>query len=109
MTGKISPAALEIRYVISGETSLIVNTRSSLALTRAGIPESQWVLKDVTNEINPLSGKSYLAEIESRLAANGLGSEGSEILRIGPRPENAQVVNMQGTPVNQANFSYLDE
>jgi len=48
-SGKINPKSLEVQYAkIDGQT-LIVNTRTSEALTRAGIPRSEWTAKDVTN------------------------------------------------------------
>ena len=58
---------------------LIDNTRSSLALTRANIPESEWNLIDMTHDITTQN------KISNRLAANGLTDEGTEVLRIGDR------------------------
>jgi hypothetical protein len=53
---------------------LIVNTRSSLALMRAGIPQSSWKLVDTTG--------SDAAHIQRRLLDNGLTAHGTETLRI---------------------------
>ncbi|WP_408914422.1 hemagglutinin repeat-containing protein [Brucella pseudogrignonensis] len=42
-SGTISPSQLPLDYVITSEgTKLILNTRTSVALSRAGIPQSQW-------------------------------------------------------------------
>jgi hypothetical protein len=64
-----------VRYVETANARLIVNTRSSLALTRAGIPESQWVLRQVETLEDG-------TDIAVRLANNGLDDSGTEVLRI---------------------------
>jgi hypothetical protein len=45
-TGAISPADVPVGYVTIDGNNLIVNTRSSLALMRADIPQSSWTLID---------------------------------------------------------------
>ncbi|WP_325089338.1 DUF637 domain-containing protein, partial [Burkholderia contaminans] len=41
--GLISPSQLPVDYVVSSNgTKLILNTRTSVALNRAGVPQSQW-------------------------------------------------------------------
>jgi hypothetical protein len=47
---EIKPEDLVIRVISRGEGALIVNTRSSLALLRAGISPSEWVIEDVTGD-----------------------------------------------------------
>jgi filamentous hemagglutinin len=63
--GVIAPSQVPVRYVLNGGNNLIVNTRSSLALMRAGIPQSQWNLINTT--------ATDLAPIQARLLSNGLG------------------------------------
>jgi RHS repeat-associated protein len=73
-TGATSPADVPVRFVSIGGNNLIVNTRSSLALTRARIPQSSWTLIDAT--------ATDAAHIEARLLRNGLTAEGTDVLRI---------------------------
>ena len=63
-----------VKYVTIGGNKVIVNTRSSLALMRGGIPQSQWTLIDAT--------ATDAAAIQARLLRNGLGPEGTPVLRI---------------------------
>jgi hypothetical protein len=63
-----------VGYVNLSGNNLIVNTRSSLALTRAGIPQSEWTLIDAT--------ATEAAAIQARLLRNGLTVEGTSTLRI---------------------------
>jgi hypothetical protein len=58
------------------ETTLIVNTRSSLALSQAGIPQSAWNLVDMTGN------SKVMADIAARLSDNGLTTAGTDVLRI---------------------------
>jgi RHS repeat-associated protein len=79
-TGAIQPDAIPVRYVVRPNgTPLIVDTRSSLALTRARIPQGQWRL------INASPDVELQQHITNRLNENGLSDEGTEVLRIGPR------------------------
>ncbi|QYD71072.1 hemagglutinin repeat-containing protein [Paraburkholderia edwinii] len=42
-SGLISPSQLPVDYVVTADgTQLILNTRTSVALSRAGVPQSQW-------------------------------------------------------------------
>ncbi len=75
-TGKISPAAVAVQYIVRGGVRLIVNTRSALSLLRAAVPEAAWDLVDVTGNAEAE------AALTSRLANNGLAEEGTEVLRI---------------------------
>jgi hypothetical protein len=72
--GTISPADVPVRYVTIEGNDLIDNTRSALALRRAGIPQSSWTLVDAT--------ATDTAAIEARLIKNGLTAEGTDVLRI---------------------------
>ena len=72
--GAVAAGDVPVSYVNLGGNSLIVNTRSSLALTRAGIPQSSWTLIDAT--------ATDAASIQARLIRNGLTVEGTPTLRI---------------------------
>ena len=79
--GAILPADVPVRYVTVGGNNLIVNTRSSLALMRACIPQGLWTLIDAT--------ATDAAAIEARLLRNGLTTEGTDVLRITGAGKNA--------------------
>lgn len=72
--GTISAADVPVRYVTIDGNHLIADTRSALALRRAGIPQSSWTLIDAT--------ATETAAIEARLIKNGLTAEGTDVLRI---------------------------
>jgi|SRR4051794_1105040 hypothetical protein len=74
--GFLTPSEVPVEIIVRGGNRLIVNTRSSLALTQAGIPEARW------NLINRTGVAEVEANITERLARNKLGNEGSEVLRI---------------------------
>jgi hypothetical protein len=59
-----------------GGDTLIINTRSSLALTQAGIPQSQWSIVDMTGDA------AVEATIAERLSNNGLTNSGTSTIRI---------------------------
>jgi hypothetical protein len=74
--GSLAASDVPIQTINLGEGSLIVNTRSSLALTQGGIPQSQWMIADMT-------GNAALeADITQRLVNNGLTTAGTNTLRI---------------------------
>lgn len=75
-TGALKTIDIPVEYIERDGVKLIVNTRSSLALKRAGIPESEWNLINKTGD--PLTE----ATITKRLAKNKLTEEGSDVLRI---------------------------
>jgi hypothetical protein len=81
-TGAASPAAVPVRFIIRGSTRLIVDTRSALALIRAGVVESEWVLVDIT-------GSAEEAAMTKRLAKSGLTDEGTDLIRITGLGQNA--------------------
>ena len=73
------PVAFVTRTVDGKKVRLIVNTRSSLALKRAEVPESNWNLIDK-------SGADELErEVTRRLRENGLPEDGTDLIRIGIR------------------------
>lgn len=75
--GIMSPSQLPVGVVNGAEgVQLIVNTRSSLALMRGGIPQRSWNIIDFS--ANP----GVRANIEQRLIRNGLTNHGTEVLRI---------------------------
>jgi hypothetical protein len=74
--GTLSPSDLPVQTINMGGNTLIINTRSSLALTQAGIPQSQWVLVDMTGDA------AAQAAIAGRLGQNGLTNSGTSTLRV---------------------------
>jgi RHS repeat-associated protein len=70
--GTLTAADVPIQTVGNG----IVNTRSSLALMQAGIPQSEWTLVNMTGNAQVRN------EIATRLAKNGLGSTGTDVIRV---------------------------
>ena len=77
----MSPRQVPVGYVTIEGNNLTVNTRSSLALMRAGIAQSEWNLIDRT--------ATDAAAIQDRLVKNGLTSEGTATLRISGSGGNA--------------------
>jgi hypothetical protein len=75
-SGAVKPSELPVDIISRGGNSLIMNTRSSLALIRGGVSPGDWVTNDVT-------GDPFFEQVlNQRLAANGLTDEGTEVLRI---------------------------
>jgi RHS repeat-associated protein len=72
----IKPARLPVDVISRAGNTLIVNTRSSLALIRGGVSSADWVINNVTGD--PL----FEQVLNERLAANGLTDEGTKVLRI---------------------------
>lgn len=85
-TGTLRAADVPVTVVGNG---LIVNTRSSLALFQAGIPQSQWTLVRGTAQ--------EAADIAARLSRNGLGPTGTDVLRITGSGGNASTLIGSGT------------
>lgn len=74
-TGKIKVEDLPIEYIVRDGNTLILNTRTSQALTQAGIPRSQWVSIDRT-------GVQLFEELlDGQLSRNKLTSEGISTVR----------------------------
>lgn len=75
-SGAVNPSELPVDIISRGGNSLIMNTRSSLALIRGGVSPADWVTNDVT-------GDAFFEQVvNERLAANGLTDEGTQVLRI---------------------------
>jgi hypothetical protein len=73
-SGEVVASQVPVSYVVIEGNTLVVNTRSSLALTRAGIPQSEWTWVNST-------AREFEA-IQERLLRNGLTSEGTPTIRI---------------------------
>lgn len=75
-SGALKTSDVPVEYIMRDGNKLLLNTRSSLALKRAGIPESNWVMVNKT-------GDSFLEQmLTQRLMKNGLTNAGTETLRI---------------------------
>jgi hypothetical protein len=74
--GTIKPSDVPIDYIIRDGNTLILNTRSSQALTQAGIPRSQW------NAINQTGNALFEEMLTNQLSRNGLTSTGTPIVRM---------------------------
>jgi RHS repeat-associated protein len=72
--GVVAPRSVSVGFVNLGGSRLIVNTRSALALIRAGVPLSGQTLIDMT--------ATDAASIQVRLLSNGLTTEGTPTIRI---------------------------
>ena len=81
--GQLKPSDVPITYIERDGVKLIENTRSSLALRRANVPESAW------NLINKTGDAIIEAKITERLARNGLTDSGTDVLRITGEGKNA--------------------
>ncbi|MDD8023530.1 MAG: hemagglutinin repeat-containing protein [Paracoccaceae bacterium] len=75
-SGSLSPSDVPVQTIVVDNTTLIVNTRSSLALSQAGVPRSQWITIDMTGDA------ATEALIRARLDRNGLTTAGTSTLRI---------------------------
>jgi len=89
--GTLTPADLPIQTITIDGNTLIINTRSALALRQAGIPQSAWVLNDVSGD------PAIQAAVSARLAGNGLTSAGTPALRITGSGANASTLVGSGT------------
>jgi filamentous hemagglutinin len=77
--GKISPSQLPVDYVVQADgTKLILNTRTSVALDRAGIPKSEWYGTNQTGQPVPgMNGTTFNDLAAQQLKNNGLPPTGS--------------------------------
>jgi hypothetical protein len=89
--GELAPADVPVQTVTIGGNQLIVNTRSSLALTQAGIQQNLWDLVDMTGNQNVVNS------VTMRLQNNGLTSAGTSTLRITGSGANASTYIGSGT------------
>lgn len=74
-SGKISPSQVPIDYIERDGNTLILNTRSSQALTQAEIPRNQW------NAVNRTGNELYEELLTNQLNRNKLTSEGISTVR----------------------------
>lgn len=74
-SGKVNVAEIPVDYIVRDGKTLILNTRTSQALTQAGIPRNQWNIIDGTGD--PLF-ENLLTEQSSR---NNLTLEGISTIR----------------------------
>lgn len=74
-TGKMSAENVPIDIVIREGNALILNTRSSAALTKAGIPRSQW------NVVNRTGQEFFENQLTNQLTRNSLTSAGTSSIR----------------------------
>jgi hypothetical protein len=75
-SGALDPSDVPVEVVVKEGTTLILNTRSALALEEAGIPRSEWIVENVTND--PAAN----ARLSGQLARNGLSNSGTPTVRI---------------------------
>jgi RHS repeat-associated protein len=90
-SGALSTADVPVRVVTIDGNTLIVNTRSSLALYQAGIPESSWNIIDLSGD------PQVVNDISKRLANNELTTSGTPTLRITGLGQNASTYYGAGT------------
>ncbi|UBN56131.1 hemagglutinin repeat-containing protein [Pantoea agglomerans] len=77
-SGLIKPSQLSVDYVEMNGTRLILNTRTSVALDRAGIPKSDWYGTNQTNvKVPGMDGKTYNDLAADQLIRNKLPETGS--------------------------------
>lgn len=74
-SGNLSVSDVPIDVINRGGNTLILNTRSSVALTRAGIPRSQWNVVDRTGQ------QFYEGLLNGQLQRNNLTDTGTRIIR----------------------------
>ena len=75
--GKISVNDLPIEYIVRDGNTLILNTRTSQALTQAGIPRNQW------RSVNRTGNRLFEQLLDGQLSRNKLTSEGISTVRLG--------------------------
>jgi len=74
-SGKVNVADLPVEYIVRDGNTLILNTRTSQALTQAGIPISQW------NAIDRTGDDLFEELLTGQLSRNKLTSEGISTVR----------------------------
>jgi hypothetical protein len=75
-SGALAPADVPVQVAVVDGNTLILNTRSALALEEAGIPRAEWTLQNVTGD------PEAMQRLENQLANNGLTSAGTPTVRI---------------------------
>lgn len=75
--GKLKPNQVPVDYVVHNGNKLILNTRTSVALERAGIPRQDWHGSNKTNMAVPgMDGKTYNDLAQDQLSRNKLPETG---------------------------------
>lgn len=74
-SGKVNVSDLPVEYIIRDGNTLILNTRTSQALTQVGIPRSQW------NAVNKTGNEFSEDMLSGQLRRNKLTSEGISSVR----------------------------
>ena len=75
-SGALHPGDVPIEYAVKEGNALILNTRSAMALEKAGIPRSSW------NAINVTNDAAAQTRLTGQLERNGLSSAGTDSVRI---------------------------
>ena len=70
-SGSVRPDAIPVNYIIRNGKPVILNTRTSVALEKAGIPRSQWKAQNVTGN------DFFEGLLNDQLKFNGLGESGT--------------------------------
>ncbi|WP_225000343.1 hypothetical protein [Cesiribacter sp. SM1] len=84
-SGKLDPNELEIEVVVREGKMFILNTRSSFALTKAGIPRSKWNVKNKTGDSSPNGAEERLTkQLENPKNKKYLDSDGTDTIVIYP-------------------------
>ena len=73
--GKTSVEHVPIDYIVRDGNTLILNTRSSQALIKAGIPRTEW------NAVNRTGNVKFENMLSNQLSNNKLTTEGVETVR----------------------------
>lgn len=83
-SGKITPSQIPVDYVKMNDTILILNTRTSTALTNAGIPKQNWFGRNQTGVQVPNlpAGTTFNDLAADQLRRNSLGPQGAANLPI---------------------------
>lgn len=75
-SGAISPSQVPVGFVQREGTNLIMNNRSAVALTEAGVSPNQWTL------VNQTGQRSFENVLTQRLLKNGLTNQGTNSIRF---------------------------
>jgi len=70
-SGSIAVSDVSVQYIVRDGNTLILNTRSAMALEEAGIPRSQW------NGVNMTGNAAAEARLTAQLNRNGLTPQGT--------------------------------
>lgn len=86
-SGAIKPSQIPVDFVVVADgTKLILNTRTSVALDRAGIPKSDWYGTDKTGlPVPDMQGKTFNDLAADQLKNNKLPSTGTPVIPKGKK------------------------